>query len=363
MRHFVSDSSLEVGVRLVLGLLVGALLHAAFSPAASAWPPPKGAHASVLGPPQEDGPIVVNARFELRDLNDIDDAAERFEFGGTLELTWQDERQAFDPAVAGVDEKVYQGFFQFNEISPAWYPQIVLVNESGMFETHGIVLKVAPDGTSRLVQIVDAAAESDLDLRRYPFDEHRLEATFEVLDSSPAEVLLRTDQPREGPEEHGVTIPQWEVREITAAAANDGGQSTFVLSIDAKRNPFFVVRLVVIPLLLIVVLSWSVFWMGGSSLGDRLGISFIGILTAVAYQIVVSDIQPDIAYMTLMHGFLNLSLFLMCATVVVNLVVGSLERRGNDVRARLVDRRCRWVFPSLYFGLTIVMAIVTFTFF
>jgi len=34
---------------------------------------------------------------------------------------------------------------------------------------------------------------------------------------------------------------------------------------------------------------------------------------------------PRISYLTLMNGFLNMSFFVVCATVVVNLWVGSLD--------------------------------------
>ena len=112
----------------------------------------------LLGPPKDDGPVVVRASFQVRDINDIDDEAETFEFGGVLKLTWHDERQAFDPAEAGVAEKIYQGAYQFNELSPAWFPQVVLVNESGLFEKHGVILRVQPDGTLTLVETVNAAA-------------------------------------------------------------------------------------------------------------------------------------------------------------------------------------------------------------
>jgi len=336
-----------------------------------ATPSATASEAFLLGPPNGDGPVVVQASFQLRDINDIDDAAETFEFGGVLELTWRDERQAFDPAVAGVDEKIYQGAYQFNEISPAWFPQVVLVNESGLFEKHGVILRVQPDGTSTLVEAVNAAAEADLDLRRYPFDRHRLDATFEVLGADDSEVVLQAASAPAGPSDHEVHAPQWTLTNVSTStqdrgvsyAGRRGVASTFVVSMDVERESFFVVRLVVVPLMLIVMLSWSVFWMESSSLGDRISVSFIGILTSVAYQIVVSEIQPDISYMTLMHGFLNLSLFIMCATVVVNLVVGALDRRGRIDAGDLVDRRCRWIFPITYFGLILVMVGVTFTFF
>ena len=94
--------------------------------------------------------------------------------------------------------------------------------------------------------------------------------------------------------------------------------------------------------------------MDRSSLGDRIGVSFIGILTGVAYQLVMNENLPRIAYVTLMHGFLNLSFLAMCATVVVNLVVGAHDKRGNHELGDRIDRRCRWVFPLAYVGLNLV---------
>jgi hypothetical protein len=44
-----------------------------------------------------------------------------------------------------VNEKVYQGDYQFNEISPGWFPQMVLVNSAGSYESQGVVLRVQPD--------------------------------------------------------------------------------------------------------------------------------------------------------------------------------------------------------------------------
>ena len=127
-------------------------------------------------------------------------------------------------------------------------------------------------------------------------------------------------------------------------AGRERGASAFVVRVELERESFFVVRLVVIPLMLIVMLSWSVFWMERSSLPDRISVSFIGILTAVTYQIVVSEIQPHISYVTLTHGFLDLSLLIMCATVVINVLAGALDKHGKVEAGDRVDRRCRWAF-------------------
>ena len=54
----------------------------------------------------ETGAAKIRADFHLFDIQQIHDEEERFEFSGVLTLTWQDERQRFDPEVEGVKEMV-----------------------------------------------------------------------------------------------------------------------------------------------------------------------------------------------------------------------------------------------------------------
>jgi hypothetical protein len=111
------------------------------------------------------------------------------------------------------------------------------------------------------------------------------------------------------------------------------------------------------------MLSWTVFWMDRSSLGDRINVSFIGILTAVAFQMVVSEHLPQISYVTLIHGFLNMSFIFMCLTAIINLIVGWLDKQGKFVKGNLIDYRCRMIIPIVYFSVLLVMVIIVFFFF
>jgi hypothetical protein len=322
----------------------------------------------MLAPPKEGGPVVVRARFDLYDINEINDELETFEFTGVLKLKWHDPREAFDPALVGVEEKIFQGGYQFNELAAGWYPQVVLVNESGLYEKSGVVLRVQPDGTSTLIETLNAAAHLDLNMRRFPFDRHRLEAIFEVLGFDKDEVLLQVESDAAGSLASEVRVPQWTVTGVGASvrdrpasyAGRRGVSAAFVVSADVQRKPYYAIRLVVLPLVVIVLLSFTVFWMDRSSLGDRIDVSFIGILTAVAYLMVTGDQLPHISYVTLMHGFLNLSFFTMCSTVVINLVVGAMDKRGKIELGDRIDRHCRWAFPLAYFGLLLVMVGVSF---
>ena len=318
--------------------------------------------------PQEAVPLVITASFALRDINFVDDEAETFDFTGVLKLSWHDPRQAFDPADAGIKEKLYIGHFQFNEVFTGWWPQAVLVNESGMYDKHGVLLRILPNGTLTLIEKVNATAKTDLNLRRYPYDTQRLEAVFRVLGFDSNEVVLRTSSDTEvevlHPDE-GFRMSQWHLSGITATAADrkfstsgdETVRSTLVVRMDLQRRSLFILRLIVMPMLIIVMLSWSVFWMDKASLGDRISISFIGILTVVAYQMVIGEILPRISYFTLMNAFLNFSFFIMCATVIINLRVSFLDRQGKPAEGDQLDRRCRWIFPLTYVGLILVSVI------
>ena len=361
-------------IALMVTLLCCTRMAAADPVAGSGSEPPRTAPSKpfLLAPPEKPRPVVVRARFELHGINEIGDEADTFEFAGVLTLKWQDPRQAFDPAAVGVAEQIFQGGYQVNELSTGWYPQVVLVNGTGLYQKNGVVLRVQSDGTSTLIETLNAAAKAKFNMRRFPFDGQRLEAVFEVLGFDRDEVLLQVESDAAPSFASEVRIPpQWtvtkasqSVRDRSASyAARRAVSSAFVVSVDIQRESLYMSRLVIFPLAVIVLLSFSVFWMDRSSVGDRLSISFIGILTGVAYQIVMSDHLPRISYLTLMHGILNLSFLTMCATVVVNLVVSTLDRRGEGEMGDRIDRRCRWGFPLVYFGLSLVMVGVAMVFF
>jgi hypothetical protein len=337
--------------------------------AGTATAPPGVTSWQAMLPPTSPSPVVVTAEFHLLDLENIDDDQESFEFSGILTLVWRDHRQIFDPAIAGVTETMLHGGFQFNELAPAWYPQVILANVADQQGVQGVLQRGFPDGTVKLIQTVNATARSVLDLQRYPFDSQRLEIIFQLLGFDEDEVKIKPGATTMDADI--MRIPQWDLIAMQSSAESrytpyvggSGRSGALVVTLDVERESMFMMRLVVLPLTIIMILSWSVFWMDRSSLGDRMSVSFVGILTAVAYQTTVSSIMAQISYMTLIHSFLYFSFLLMCATVVINLVVGNYDRRGEFARGDRIDRHCRWIFPLVSVLLTAVCVGVAFDWF
>lgn len=329
------------------------------------------AESAALDLPTRSEPVQVGASFHVLDLQHIDDEAETFEFSGILTLVWKDPRQAFDPSKEGVTEKLFHGTYQFDELSPSWYPQVILSNASEIPETQGILLRVSPDGTCTLIQDLHAVAREELSLRLYPFDRQHLEAVFQVIGFGSGEVALNGGEHPVTAETERISVPQWHLEsvggsftDLHAPYLGQGAKaSALVVSFEVKRQSFFVVRLVIIPLLIIVGLSWCVFWMDRASLADRMNVSFVGLLTAVAYQSMLSDIMPHISYVTFVNAFVGLSFLLMSATAGINLVVCICDRHGRFETGDVIDRRCRWIFPVTHAGLILIVFLALFLFY
>jgi hypothetical protein len=322
---------------------------------------PHAAHAQdaepfLLGPPTDDGPVTVSVGLVINDINEIDETAQRFEFEGLLTLQWRDRRFAFDPESAGVREKIFQGRYQFDEVATGWWPQVVIANGSGPYERYGVMLRNRFDGTMTYVEEMNAWVEMRPELRQFPFDRERFEIVLHPLGLNRDEVVLSPSSDI-GVPGHGISIAEWQLGDVSASArdhhATSAGRgqralSAVVVTLELARRPGSMVRLVILPMMLLVGLSWSVFWMDRESLGDRMAISFIGILTVVAYQLTVSGMIPRIPYVTLLGGFIGVSFFTVSASVVVNLVVGHLDRSGRRARGDRIDYACRWAFPLAY---------------
>jgi hypothetical protein len=316
--------------------------------------------ARLLGPPPGDEATEILAGFYLSDLTSIEGEHELCVFEGVLTLTWLDSRQAFDTEALGLQERIYQGGFQFSEVYDGWWPQLILSNESGDFSRRGNLLRITPDGMMTYIEELDISAKSPMKMGAFPFDQQTCTASFEVLGFDASEVLLSADSRNSGHKLTDVSVADWRFTGLTTsttennlfdALAGQAALSTLHVNIQVERDPGFIIRLIVLPLIMLVMLSWSVFWMDSESLGNRMDISFVGILTVVAFQILVSGQLPHIPYFTLMSTFLYINYLLLFCSVIVNLVVGRLDRSDRRALGNRIDVSCRWVFPASYFGL------------
>jgi hypothetical protein len=324
--------------------------------------------AGMPGPPAR--PTKVQCAILIIDVVDIDDVNESFQAEIAVLASWQDPRLAFDPEAEGTDVKLFQGSFQFNEVFKGWWPQLLILNEVGREEPKAITVTVSPDGTVRYREQRNALLETPMELHDFPFDTQRLEAAMIPFGSTSDEVVLEVDQRfAESTDdyvrrEQSVNVSGWNLQHLEMATDETfllagTGQTRFsrlLTTIQLQRRSFQYVWEILFPLVVLVSVVWSIFWVEIDSLADRLNISFIGVLTIVAYQFVLVEHMPRMSYLTFLDSVLICSFVMMAATVPQSLLIHSLVRKGKQQVARWIDRTSRWAFPLVYFLLLMTVA-------
>jgi hypothetical protein len=317
-------------------------------------PVPAGATLASV-PPNPDGPTRVGAAVFVTELREIDAVRDDYAFRGYVRATWCDPRLAFDPDAAGTRERVTMGAEAEGEAARIWFPAGFPVNRAGGLDISDRVLRIRYDGTVQHDLNVSLRVAADFDLRRFPFDRQLLELQIESFRWTEESLVWEPDEGGMGFSED-FDIPEWRIARVgsrveTARALRSPDPfSRFVFEIEVERKAGFYVWKVMLPLVVIVALSWSIFWMTEERVAGRSRITATGVLTIVAYQFVVAEDLPRIAYLTLLDKVMIVSFVLLAVTVVQSLVIARYQ--DDDMpRARRIDRASRWIFPITYVGL------------
>jgi hypothetical protein len=324
-----------------------------------------GAHAIEAGMPNPPAsPTVVKVGVFLADILDLDEVDETFQIELVTVAEWDDPRLAFDPAVEGTEKKLFQGQFQFNEVFSGWWPQFVIVNEIGAGDISAIQIEVRADGRVRFLEARNVTLETPMELQPFPFDTQRLEARMLAFGNDSREVLLQVNEEMLGATEADamengrVNIAQWRLLNLDMVAGLSNQRyygearpaSELIFTITLQRESASVLWKVILPLIILVLLMWAIFWMEVDNLSDRLNVAFIGILTIVAYQFLIEGSMPRISYFTFTDTVLLYSFVVMCLSVLESLVLTSMCKAGHKAAAERVDHVARWAFPLIYFA-------------
>ena len=337
-----------VVIMLALGLLTVSLALSA---------PPKVPDLAVEPPKASAGPTIVQVGLWLVDIDSIDSAAQSFVANVFVQLNWRDERLAHKDQTPQVIKLV-----------DIWSPGVLIINEIGRVrKTLPEVVKVQPDGTVIYHQRYVGSFSQPLDLRDFPFDEQRFRLHLVRSTKISRDVQFVQDEklitdgfPHAVGISEDISLPDWTIESYTAGPLpyklTDNIQAAgYAFDFIAKRDSRYYVYKVIMPLILIVMMSWAVFWINPKEAGTQISISTASMLTLIAYRFTVDLLVPRVSYMTRLDMFILGSTFLVFFALIQALVTSSLMRRGNEILSLKIDYLCRFLFPVL-FSLVLVVS-------
>ena len=306
-------------------------------------------------------PREVSVGMYLVDITSVDETRNTFTVEMDVFVSWRDPELAFDAAVEGVERLVYSGEEVEARRKGLWRAEIYPTNPVGQFSSGGQKLVVHPDGLAELTGRVTATLRARLDYRRFPFDTQVLPIELESFPWNRDELQLVLDESHTGFEKLNALI-EWELEGLTTdkfemtRVRDVVPFSNLVFEITITRDSGFYLWKIFLTVLIIVSLTWVVFWMTGEGLGRRAGVSSSGILTVIAYQFVTTSSLPKVSYLTVADKVMILSVLMITATMVESLLVDGLTHTNPDRKLK-IDRICRVAFPATYLLALLALAL------
>lgn len=293
-------------------------------------------------------PTKVNFFVFVLDIDKIDGAAQSFTANVFIRLSWKDKRL------------VHEGSVQTVPLTEIWNPDVLIVNRGGIMQKSlPEVVKVAPDGSVTYLQRYTGPLSQPLKLSEFPFDQHHFTIQFVSPGSTPQEVQFvpapAIGDPKiiGGAMYHELSLPDWKVTEYTAEThpyepTRDIEIAGFVFEFTAKRYAIYYIWQVIVPLVLIVMMSWGAFYIDPTNAGAQIGVATSSMLTLIAYRFMLGNLIPRLPYMTKLDYFTLGSTVLVFLTLMEVVITTNLALKEKVKIARIIDRWCSFVFPVTF---------------
>ena len=285
-------------------------------------------------------PVKVNAFIYLVDLREIDGAKQTFSADVFVRLKWR------DPQLQGDKPRVVP-------VNSVWNPNVQVINRISVQTTLPEVVEVDSSGNVTYRQRFIGQFSSNLDLHRFPFDRQTLSVDFVALGQTEDKLQFVQD-PQIGGTGKNLAITDWKIgpwktkSEGYQPVPGTPPMSGFSFEIIAERRFYYFLVQIILPMALILGMSWIVFWIDPTQTGPRISTCITAMLTLVAYRFLTGSFLPRLPYLTRLDAFVfGCTLMVFCSLMVV-IWISRLLQSKQDSRAVSVNNRSRWFFPMLF---------------
>src|SRR5437867_186143 len=221
-------------------------------------------------------------------------------------------------------------------------------------------VEVDTDGTVVYRQRFVGSFTQPLHLNSFPFDEQTFRVRLAAVRYTPDEVKFVPEQswidagiPQAAGMSKSITLPdwtvdKWDIKTLPYTLAPGLIYSGYVFEFTASRKVEHYILKVILPLVLIVMMSWAVFWIDPATSNTQFSIAVTSMLTLIAYRFAVDTQLPRLPYMTRLDAFFLVSTLLVFLSLIEVLVTTILDNNDQLAQAKKLDRYCRLIVPIIF---------------
>jgi hypothetical protein len=301
-------------------------------------------------------PIRVGIGFFFLQIHTIDDVNETFDADVLYMRYWKDSRLA-EPGRG----EAYA--FCRLPIDGFWMPEPEIENLRDWKERRGGYVLIDAEGNVLIIQRLTLTLFNPMDLREFPFDRQVLQVRMQPLFASTREMILYPLK-KYVQKAANLYVNGWKVEDPLVETGTDFAPlrgtsfSTMQIRVPVFREKDFFVRKLIVPIGLIVLMSWTIFWINPDQFAPQLGLGATSMLTIIAYQFALGNSLPRISYHTRADNFILWSLIFVFMALVEAGITAGLVSAGKRQIALRIDRVCRVTFPAVYAVLSVATLVV-----
>jgi len=289
----------------------------------------------------------------IRNLSAIDEVKENWQMSGLLIAKWSDPNLRYS---AGGHGELYRDL-----PTTIWKPSFEFTNEVTPTNLRFVDLYAKPDGTVVYTQAFNATLATDLDLRRFPFDAQRLPIVVQARGDDLDRTILKFDPSDSAlPKQGYAGLAQWVPVSLTAHLGTVAGSvsrsSDVEFSLKVQRKPKSYILKFIVPLLLLVIISWVTFWLSHEEFKTReqLQSAVSTLLIIVAFNITATSLLPRTDYITYIDALL-FTCFIFVIIAIAAIVGMHLVQNRSEQRALLVRRVAGVALPISFIIVQVVL--------
>jgi hypothetical protein len=283
----------------------------------------------------------VEIKMVLLDVDEVNNVKQTFSANLATAMRWQDQSLA------------HEGPGSISKpLAEIWHPSIQILNQQRIVATFPQTAEIYPNGRVVYRQRYWGSFSQPLELKSFPFDVQRLTLTLANVGFGMQSVRLITS-PDSGISEQ-FSMPDWKVTGwdfVSMDLPIEEDIKGMVFSLDVKRDTSYFRYKVITPLVLIVMMSWMVFWIDPSLVASQISVSVTAMLTMIAYRFALAGLIPRLAFLTSLDYFVLVSTLAVFIGMIEVIYTAHLANKDQLKKARMIDRHARWMAPLIYLGL------------
>ncbi|MBU1202351.1 MAG: hypothetical protein KJ583_00780 [Nanoarchaeota archaeon] len=226
--------------------------------------------------------------------------------------------------------------------------------------------KIIDEPTEKFYR-VQANLNSQVDLRRFPFDKQEMVIIIEDKRNTIEDIKYVANEEESGIDP-SVIFTGWRIDGWTAKTTEhvydvyDETYSQYRFTINISKIFFNSFIKTFLPVMFIILILLFSFVLDPDKITTRLTMATSSLIAAVMFHISISNQIPPVGYLTIADQFMLLTYFIILATIFFNVTLLELSERKNSDRVEKIHRFAEFsvflIVPLIYLIWFIIIFLV-----